>query len=277
MKKFIMMAALLAAFTSLSSSAQTFKWSKVSMDGSRTGVTAPTSDKVTEAMGTFKGGRYVAPSGAVFDKKSATAKVAKLMIEAQPKMAFVKEVVGYAPEEMKKDSPESSLSNWFVDILMLKTHEATGRKVDIGITNFGGIRLDMPAGDVLYDDLQSMFPFNNTLCYVVLKGSEVRALFDKMAARSVQAVGGVKLVIKDRKVKSLLIGGEPVVDDRLYGVATISYLLAGGDDVAVARNAVEVTDTEIPIFEAVLSYVRELKDQGKYIEGKKDGRVVIEK
>lgn len=272
-----MMAALLAAFTSLSSSAQTFKWSKVSMDGSRTGVTAPTSDKVTEAMGTFKGGRYVAPSGAVFDKKSATAKVAKLMIEAQPKMAFVKEVVGYAPEEMKKDSPESSLSNWFVDILMLKTHEATGRKVDIGITNFGGIRLDMPAGDVLYDDLQSMFPFNNTLCYVVLKGSEVRALFDKMAARSVQAVGGVKLVIKDRKVKSLLIGGEPVVDDRLYGVATISYLLAGGDDVAVARNAVEVTDTEIPIFEAVLSYVRELKDQGKYIEGKKDGRVVIEK
>lgn len=275
--KRILILAVWAALIALPSAAQTFEWSKLSMDGSRTGVTAPNSDNVKEAMGSFSGSKYIAPNGTVHKKNSSTAKVARLMLDAQPKMAFVKEVVGYSPEEMKKSSPESALSNWFIDLLMVKTEELVGREVDFGVTNFGGIRVDMPAGDVLYDDLQSMFPFNNTLCYVVLKGADVQAFFERMAAKSVQVLGGVEFVIKDRKVKSLLIGGEAVDDEKLYGVATISYLLAGGDDVAVARNAVEVIDTEVPIFDAVLAYVRELKEQGRYIEGQKDGRVVIEK
>ena len=276
MKKilFILIASVLLGQVS---GAQEYKWTKVKMDGSRTGVTAPTADNVSEAMGTFKGGKYIAPNGRKYKKSSATAQAAKLMIEAQPEVAFVKEVVGYSPVEMKKRSPESPLSNWFIDLLMAKTEELTGRKVDFGITNFGGIRIDMPAGEVLYDDIQSMFPFNNTLCYVVLKGTDVRAFFEKMAARSVQVLGGVNFVIKDRKIKSLLIGGEPLDDEKLYGVATISFLLSGGDDVAVAKNAVEVIDTEIPIFDAVIDHVRRLKAEGKYIEAKSDGRVVIEK
>ena len=55
--------------------------------------------------------------------------------------------------------PESALSNWFVDILMAKVEKLSGKKVDIGIANFGGIRVDMPQGDIILDDMLSMFPF----------------------------------------------------------------------------------------------------------------------
>lgn len=257
------------------SDAGVMKWKRLHVDASRTGVKAPNADNVPEAMGSFDGSTYVAPNGNRFKKKSATAKVAKLMIDAQPSMAFVKELVGYAPKAMTKRSPESDLSDWFIDLLMVQMERQTGRKADIGITNFGGIRADLPAGDVLYDDIQSMFPFNNTLCYVVLKGTDVKAFFEKVAARSMPVVGGVKVVVKDRKLESLLVGGEPVEDDKLYGVATISFLLDGGDGMAVAQNAVEVIDTGVPIFDAVIAYVRELTAAGKNIEYQTDGRVEV--
>lgn len=274
MKRFLILVSAVMLLAQ-SADATDFKWKRIAVDGSRTGVVPANSDNVDAALGTMKGNTYIAPNGRVFKKKSATAKAAKLMIEAQPKMAFVKEVIGYSPKAMVRHSPEGDLSDWFVDALMLCTEKLTDKKIDIGITNHGGIRADMPEGDVLYEDLQSMFPFHNTLCYVKLKGEDVIRLFEHMASRSIQAVGGVKVSVKDRQLESLLVGGEPVDPEKEYGVATISFLLEGGDGLSVAKNALEVNDTQIDIFDALLDYVRDLKKQGKNIEYQMDGRVQV--
>ena len=197
------------------------------------------------------------------------------MIDVQPSMAFVKELVGHSAREMKKHSPESELTNWVIDMLMEETGRLTEQNIDLGITNFGGIRVDMPSGDVLYDDLQSMFPFNNTLCCVKLKGSDVRRIFERMASTSVQVIGGVRIVVKDRKLQSILVGGEPLDDNRIYNLATISFLLNGGDGLNLAQNAIEVVDTQVNIFDAVINHVREMTKRGEVIEYEMDGRVQI--
>ena len=156
-----------------------FKWKSVPVDASRTGVTCPSADNVPEAMGRMEGRRYVAPNGRVFKGRSATAKVAKLMLDAQPGMATVKEVVGYCPTGLERGGDESLLGDWTVDILMAAAEKEFGRKVDIGVMNHGGIRIDMPQGEVLMDDLMSMFPFKNYLAMVTMKGTEVKALFER--------------------------------------------------------------------------------------------------
>ena len=92
----------------------------------------------------------------------------------------------------------------------------TGKKIDIGISNRGGIRIDMPAGEILCDDIQSMFPFKNNLCYVALHGRDVRAILDQMAATSFQILGGVKVVAKNGKILSATVNGEPLDDDKVY-------------------------------------------------------------
>lgn len=258
-----------------SSGATIFKWKKAEMDGSRTGVVTAGPDNVDETMGRIVRGKYIAPNGKEFKKNSSTAKVAKLMIDVQPSMAFVKELVGHSAREMKKHSPESELTNWVIDMLMEETGRLTEQNIDLGITNFGGIRVDMPSGDVLYDDLQSMFPFNNTLCCVKLKGSDVRRIFERMASTSVQVVGGVRIVVKDRKLQSILVGGEPLDDNRIYNLATISFLLNGGDGLNLAQNAIEVVDTQVNIFDAVINHVREMTKRGEVIEYEMDGRVQI--
>ena len=252
-----------------------FSWKRTEMDGSRTGVTFASADNVRQAMGEVKGGRYFAPDGRVF-RRGVTRKVAKVMIDVQPEMAEVKQVVAWSPEAMIKTAPECALSDWSIDLLISKCAEITGKKVDVGFANFGGIRVDMPKGDVLLDDVMSMFPFRNKLCYLELSGKDVRAILEQMASSGWQVIGGVRcLSTKDGKLVSAEVNGEPLDDGNTYGVATIDFLLNGGDGYFIGRNAREIDVLDKYIIDVVLPYVRQLTAEGKPLEYKADGRVKI--
>ena len=255
---------------------QEFSWEVVDVDGSMTGCISPSKDNVDKAVGRFEGGKYIAPDGRVYGRNSSVAKTARVVLDAQPKMARVKDVIAYSTEAMEAHRPESALSNWFIDLLMKKTAQYSGRHVDVGITNFGGIRIDMPQGDVILDDMLSMFPFSNQLVYLEIKGSDLRNIFERMAAGRFEVLGGVRIVAQKDKIVSVEVGGEPLDDEKVYGMATISFLLNGGDGLALQENALSVKVFEdIDIIDAVLEHVREETAAGRPIEYSKDGRVTI--
>ena len=273
MKRLFFIIAILFAGTL---SAQEYSWKSVPVDGSRTGCISPSKDNVREALGYFKGGKYIAPDGSVYKRNSAVARTARVVLDAQPKMARVKDVIGHSKEAMVVSYPESALSNWFVDLLMAKVEKLAGKKVDIGIGNFGGIRIDMPQGDIILDDMLSMFPFKNQLVYVEHSGKQIRSILEEMAAGRFQVLGGVRVVAEDGKLVSVEIGGEPLDDDRTYGMATISFLMTGGDGLTLADKALSVTIFEdVDIIDAVLEYVYAETAAGRDIEYKTDGRVVV--
>lgn len=260
----------------VSAYSQEYEWKHVAMDGSRTGCVSPSKDNVSEALGFFKRGRYIAPDGTVHKKNSATARTARVVLDAQPAMSRVKDVIGYSTGSMKTEYPESALSNWFVDILMNKIEKLSGRKVDVGIVNFGGIRIDMPEGDILLDDMLSMFPFKNQLVYVEQTGRQIKTILEGMAAGRFQVLGGVRVVAEDGKLVSAEIDGSPIDDDRIYGLATISFLLGGGDGLSLDQNAVSVTVfDDVDVIDAILEYVYAETAAGRPITYQKDGRVVV--
>lgn len=275
MKRFLLIV-VLSSSALMSAHAQEYEWKHVEMDGSRTGCTSPSKDNVPQAVGTIKRGVYTAPNGKVYRRCSAAARTARVVLDAQPVMAGVKDVIAYSTETMAATYPESALSNWFIDILMAKTEALAGRKVHIGITNFGGIRVDMPKGDVILDDMLSMFPFRNTLVYVEHTGKQIRSFLELMAANRFEVLGGVRVVAEDGKLVSVEIDGEPLDDDKVYGLATISFLLKGGDGLSLDHNALYVRDFEdVQIIDAVLEHVLAETAAGRPIEYKTDGRVVI--
>lgn len=274
MNKFI--AFVLLSLLCLSAAAQDYTWRAVKMDGSRTGTASPSRDNVKESLGVYKAGKYTAPNGTVHGRRSATARTARIVLDAQPAMARVKDVIGYSPAVMEAYFPESALSNWFVDVLMAKVEKLSGKKVDIGIANFGGIRVDMPQGDIILDDMLSMFPFKNQLVYVEHTGKEIRNILESMAAGRFQVLGGVRVVADGGKLVSAEIGGEPIDDDRIYGLATISFLLAGGDGLTLEQNAISVTVyKDVDVIDAILEHVYAETAAGRPIEYKADGRVVV--
>ncbi len=274
MKKLFLICSL--ALAGLAASAQEYEWMPVEMKGERTGCVAPMKDNVPEAVGVIKGGKYFAPSGKVYKKNSIVGKTARIVLDAQPEMARVKEVIGYSTNAMVADYPESALSNWFIDLLMDATEKLAGKKVDIGITNFRGIRVDMPQGNIILDDMLSMFPFRNQLVYVEQTGKQIRKILEGMAADRFQVLGGVRVVAKDGELVSAEIGGEPIDDEKVYGLATISFLLGGGDGLALEHDAVSVTVFhDVDIIDAVLEHVNAETAAGRPIEYKTDGRVKI--
>ena len=255
---------------------QEYGWHHVEMDGSRTGTASASKDNVPEAVGTIRGNKYIAPNGQTFKKRSIVGKTARIVLDAQPAMARVKDVVGYSTEAMEVSYPESALSNWFIDIIMARTEELMGKEVHVGIGNFGGIRIDMPQGVIILDDMLSMFPFKNQLVYVEHTGKQLRSILENMAQRRFEVLGGFRVVAEDGKLVSAEIGGEPIEDDKVYGLATISFLLNGGDGLKLAENAISVTVFENEdIIDAVLAYVKAETAAGRPIEYKKDGRVTI--
>lgn len=268
----IILAAMSIAF---GLSAQEYSWKAVSMDGIRAGTHYASPLDIEESIGKIEKGAYVAPNGAKFNKRSDVAKVASLVLDAQPVMAAKKEIIGYSDHEIVEGRPESELSNLIIDLIMAEVQEVTGKPVHIGVLNFGGIRADLPSGHILMDDVESMLPFINYLVYVEHKGSKIREILESMAPRRFQVLGGVKIVVENNQIASIEIGGEPLDDDKVYGMATISFLLNGGDGLNLAQDALVVEKLDAIVNEPVIKHIRKETAAGRKIGYKKDGRITI--
>lgn len=269
--KLTLAAALLLILSSCNPGPQ---WRKHYIDGRFTGVTAVAGENYEASLGSVDS-VYHAPNGRIFSCGSTPA-VAKLLIDAQPQMQYLKEVLAHSPEEMRTGRIETALGDWSVDALAKGVEARLNRHVDVAILNIGGIRVSMPKGDVLLDDIVSMFPFKNYLSYVTVKGSDIRYMFDFMASRRrPEAVSGARFVINGRQAEDITVGGEPLDDDKLYGVGTIDFLLDGGDSLYVARNAKELLISDCLMREWMVDYVRNLGEKGIEVNAKTDGRVTI--
>lgn len=261
-------------FLCYGAAAQEYKWETVPMDGHRVGATIPSADNVEQALGTVKRGVYTAPNGKKY--RGTVARTASALIAAQPSMAFVKEKIGYAPKDILRHRPEGDLNNMLVDFLMRACEDATGQKVDAGLLNYGGVRTEIHKGTVILDDFMSMLPFENYIYLVRLKGSDLRFIYESMAQYGIQLVGGVKLVFsREQGCVSIEIGGEPLDDGKEYNLATVDFLLDGGDHFSAARNALELVETGVLLRDGVLGEVRKAVEEKGVIEYTTDGRVVL--
>ena len=79
----------------------------------------------------------------------------------------------------------------------------------------------------------------------------------------------------DGKLVSVLVGGEPLKDDQVYNVATISFLLHGGDGLSLADDSIKVDNYDVLIYDAVMEHINALTASGQSIKGSDVCHVVI--
>jgi len=204
--------------------------------------------------------------------------VVKSIIEFyKPEMdRIMQQVVGVSAREMRSGRPESLLSNFAVDAILEQTKKLSDGKVDFSLTNFGGIRSSMPGGNVRRYDIFSIFPFENYVVIVDLYGSSVRKLFQGIAQRPEALSYNVQLKIRDGELKEALIDGARIDDKRLYRVATIDFLLDGGDSMTALSEAKAVEQTGLLIRDVIFAKIEELTGKGEMIDSKLTGRISLE-
>jgi len=267
----------LLALAACSQKGPQMTWKRVAMDGSRTGVVPVTAENVDTALGTFEDD-YIAPNGKHFTD-GATPEVAMLLMEAQPRMARLKEVVGHSARMLEnlRTEPDLPLGNIVADALREKGSEYYKVPMDFAVTNYGGIRIPLPEGPVLMDDIEAMFPFKNYMCYAKVRGKNLQRLLEQLAkTKAFQAVSGCRVKVKAHELVEAEVGGKPIDPDKVYNVATIDFLLSGGDQIAIGALAEDVVLSPVLVRDVMLEYVRKAEAAGIVLDGKKDGRVIME-
>lgn len=207
----------------------------------------------------------------------------KIIAKYKPTIDSLHLVIGHSKKELVKNPPESPLSNLAADIILSQAQKyldknGINEKVDMALTNFGGIRTSLPKGDVSVADVLSVFPFDNRIVILEIEGKYISQLIENFAKRNrVEALSGVELVIRKNEVEKFLIGGKPVDDAKTYRLATIDFLFKGGDSVYTLKYANDAIETGIILRDAVIEYIKDLTAGGKDIDAESDARVIIKK
>ncbi len=147
-----------------------------------------------------------------------------------------------------RHGPESELGNLMTDAVLAMSG------ADVAIHNVrGGIRAELPAGELTFGNVYRMFPFDNRLAVVPLSGAELRRVIAKQAHNAGRRAGfsGMRVFVDcgndGMGIRMLRPGGQEILDEDVVEVAVNDFLLLGGDDIltpVIPENGYAVpTDT----------------------------------
>lgn len=213
------------------------------------------------------------PVDSRLDKRIDGAFASKLGYYSEQLEKSMNEVLGYCPAALRKGSPQGTLGNWATDAMVEMCEDVFGERPDFAICNNGGLRAELPKGDVTRKGIYAVFPFDNKLSLVELTGSSLLRLFDSMGQYPEPMSSGVRLVIKDNAVSSVKVGGKDIDLNARYKVCTIDYLINSGRyslDECTSRQ-----DSFDYVYDIFCDHVKKLTASGQKVQSKIDDRVTV--
>lgn len=175
----------------------------------------------------------------------------------------------------------------------------------VAITNGGGIRATVKAGDITKKDINTVLPFGNTLAVVYVTGAELLEALEASTFCTPESLGGfpqaagVTFTVKtyekyDKKPepypKSTYYGPQSIqrvtIDNvngkvfdptATYAVVTNNFAAGGGDTYYAFAAATDQFDTGLPLDEVVMEYItKELKGVIGETYAEPAGRITVD-
>jgi 2',3'-cyclic-nucleotide 2'-phosphodiesterase (5'-nucleotidase family) len=171
------------------------------------------------------------------------------------------DVIGVATNHLSRQSidAQNAMGN-FVCEAMRKAVNA-----DFSFINLGGVRSDIPMGNVTYRHVFNAMPFDNMIVTLLVDGNYLKRIIETRVAGTRQGLllAGGKVIFSRRRadfdrVTYLEIGGEPWDPNKIYRVATTDFLLAGNAGLALLTTLPEnqIIRHEINLRDAMADYFR---------------------
>lgn len=183
---------------------------------------------------------------------------------------------------------ETNLGDLIADSMIWKINQEVSsfdvpKENIVAITNGGGIRAPIKAGDITKKDVNTVLPFGNTLAVVYVTGAELLEALEASTYCTPKSVGGfpqvagIEMTINTDKVydanentypgstyhgpKTInrvtidSINGKAFDAKATYAVVTNNFCAAGGDTYYAFARASAQIDTGIPLDEALMDYI----------------------
>ena len=214
-----------------------------------TGQCIAAGDAVGSAQVASYSGRYV----------SHDAKIDEIAEHATQRASVLKsEKLGVFLETpiTRAGRSNSAIGHLFTDVVL----DAIGG--DLVIHNVvGGIRADLPQGDLIYGSVYEMYPFDNVVVQLDLTGAELRLIMANEVFKPDRRAGvsGIRVFAacnaKKLTVTMIRQDGSPIEDHEMLTVMTTDFLATGGDDVftpIIPKNGFPI-DTNKPLIREVIA------------------------
>ena len=153
---------------------------------------------------------------------------------------------------------------------------------DVAIANGGGIRADIPAGDITYGQIIAVHPFGNEICVCETTGQELLDMLevsvDHLPAESggFQQVSGISFTVDmavdstvvidendrfvtvegARRVRDVMIDGEPLDPEKTYTIASHNFTLKeGGSSMSMFMDNHFTIDCVMLDYQILIDYI----------------------
>ncbi|WP_312503594.1 bifunctional UDP-sugar hydrolase/5'-nucleotidase [Lacrimispora sp.] len=154
---------------------------------------------------------------------------------------------------------------------------------EIGLSNGGGIRANIKAGNITYNDTLTVFPFGNMGCVVEATGQQIKDALEMASRNCPKENGGflhvsgltytidtskasnVQVDEKDNFVKvngayrvsDIMVGGAPLDVNKTYTVASHNYMLkSAGDGMTMFKGSKVIRDDVLTDVDLLSTYIR---------------------
>ena len=234
-------------------------------------------------------------------KVAARAEEIQKEIDADYGTVFAKTEVALDGEKANVRTGETNLGDLIADAMLWQAG-LLDEGVDAAVTNGGGIRASIAAGDITKKDINTVLPFGNTLYVVKVTGAELLEALEASTYCTPEAIGGFPQVAgieftvntgaqfdtkelypgstygKPASINRVMIqtvGGEAFNPEETYTIVTNDFMGAGGVTYYAFKAASSGYDSGVPLDEVVMDYITsELKGVvSKAQYGETDNRI----
>ena len=180
--------------------------------------------------------------------------------------ATLDSTLAYNPAFLSKSDGDlnTAIGNLMADGVMEQTapifEKRTGKKIDLVLLNHGGIRGEIPVGNVTTRTAYQIMPFENEVVVAEITGKKMKEMLAYLSkAKTAHPVSGIEIVAdKDYNILKATINGEEIQDDKNYFVATSDYLVSGGDNMRFFNDPVELYETDYMIRNVMIDYFKKI-------------------
>ena len=151
---------------------------------------------------------------------------------------------------------------------------------DIVLQNSGGLRADLPEGDITRGGIYEVMPFDNTIVTMELTGAELRRVIEEgLKSGRASQPSGLRYTYDNRRpemqraVTLTLADGSPLDEQRSYRVAVNNFMASGGDGFFTLSTGRNLKDTQVTVRDAMEAFVKAKCAGGAALDYAPEGRV----
>lgn len=191
----------------------------------------------------------------------------------------MKQIIAYSDSNLTKDGNDVSLGNFACrtveDYVRTNRNEIAGNHIII--LNKGGLRNNIPTGEITKGHIFELMPFDNEIVILKISGEKMMECIHSMIKDKKLISRNLSFTAKNNEVNDIKVWGFPfnIKDD--YYVVTTDYLAMGGDNCHFFGKPVAYETTKIKLRDVMINYCIMLTKINKHIIPERNTDVRISK